>query len=157
MRGRRLHEERGIRQSMPPFWPFKKKQEVNVLDEEPPATLVYKRGEDPNARADHTADQAAYKDALALFGDGSQTVQAASDQSVHYDGVTGESNPPQREDDAAPIVSKPEVAPAPETPHEPAFTWVHHTDGYHYKQLANGSFEPTAHTLGEDGVYRPYA
>ena len=78
---------------MPPIWPFKKKKEMeHEIDEAPPAPVVYKRGEDPNARAAVEADAGAYKDALALFGDGSSKVNAATDQSVHYDGVTASSN-----------------------------------------------------------------
>ena len=37
---------------------------------------------------------------------------------------------------------------------ESEFSWVHHTDGYHYKQHADGSFEPTPHTKNEDGTHR---
>ena len=74
---------------MPPVWPFKKKKPVDtVIDEAPPAPVVYKRGEDPNARPAVKADSGAYKDALALFGGGSSEVQAATDQSVRYDGAT---------------------------------------------------------------------
>ena len=74
---------------MPPIWPFNKKKETEQeIDEAPPAPVVYKRGEDPNARAAVETDAGAYKDALALFGGGSSAVTAATDQSVHYDGVT---------------------------------------------------------------------
>ena len=126
------------RQAMPPFWPFKKKEAIAELEEEPPAPVVYKRGEDPNARKTIETDTDAYKDALALFGGGSEEVKAASDQSVNYDGVS---------------------APTIQTPSEPelSFTWVHHTDGYHYKQLADGAFEPTPHTKNNDGTYTPYS
>lgn len=135
---------------MVPFWPFKKKKEtVAVLDEEPPAPVVYKRGEDPMAREAVTSDQAAYKDALALFGDGSRTVEAASDQSVRYDGVTSSS---EAAEDANSGSTK-EVSVA----QEPHFTWIHHTDGYHYKKNADGSFEPTPHTKAADGSYTPYS
>tara|TARA_B100000003_G_scaffold174416_1_gene162842 strand:+ start:1651 stop:2076 length:426 start_codon:yes stop_codon:yes gene_type:complete len=141
---------------MPPFWPFKKKEDVVQLEEAPPAPIVYKRGEDPNARPDVEADAGAYKDALALFGDGSQKVEAASDQSVHYDGVTA--TQPQA---VSPLVETNEaIAPAEEAPtskEESEFSWVHHTDGYHYKQRADGSFEPTPHTKNEDGTYSPYS
>ncbi len=135
---------------MPPFWPFKKKEPTAQLDEAPPAPIVYKRGEDPNARRDVATDSGAYKDALALFGGGSQDVEAASDQSVHYDGVTAASS-----ESAESALTTPDV----ETPVEEkeAFTWVHHTDGYHYKRRADGSFEPTAHTMNEDGTYSPYS
>jgi hypothetical protein len=148
------HAEQGS--FMPPFWPFKKKETVASLDEEPPAPMVYKRGEDPNARPAVTSDAGAYKDALALFGGGSETVEAASDQSVHYDGVTVTTKP---------LEAAPEVSSAPssteneasEPPVDEGVTWVHHTDGYHYKQRADGSFEPTPYTLGEDGTYVPYS
>ena len=133
---------------MVPFWPFKKKKEaVAELDEAPPAPVVYKRGEDPMAREAVSSDQAAYKDALALFGGGSRSVEAASDQSVHYDGVTAS--------DAAPNAVT--TQPADAAPAEPTFTWVHHTDGYHYKKNADGSFEPTPHTKSADGTYAPYS
>ena len=130
---------------MPPFWPFKKKQEVAQVYEAPPAPTVYRRGEDPHVRASVTNDEAAYKDALALFGGGSEEVNAATDQSVLYDGATGETN-------ASPKASPAEVAASPAT-----HTWVHHTDGYHYKQNADGSFEPTPHVQNADGTYDPYS
>ena len=64
---------------MPPIWPFKKKKEMeHEIDEAPPAPVVYKRGEDPNARAAVETDAGAYKDALALFGDGSSEVNPAT-------------------------------------------------------------------------------
>ena len=137
---------------MAPFWPFKKKEPPAVLDEEPPAPTVYKRGEDPNARPEVTSDQTAYKDALALFGGGSQTVEAAGDQSTQYDGVTAESS-------LSPETSspEPEEAATAEKDEPASFTWVHHTDGYHYKQRADGSFEPTPHVRQEDGTYAPYS
>jgi len=75
---------------------------------------------------------------LALFGGGSEEVKAASDQSVNYDGVTAPASQAQKEP-------------------EPSFTWIHHTDGYHYKQLADGAFEPTPHTKNNDGTYIPYS
>ena len=130
---------------MPPIWPFKKKkQKVVQLDEAPPAPLVYKRGEDPNARDVPQTDVAAYRDALALFGGGSDEVNAATDQSVHYDG------------DTAASVSSPAVErPPPEMP--VGHTWVHHTDGYHYKQMEDGSFDSTPHTKSDDGTYAPYS
>mgnify|MGYP006258467401 CR=1 FL=1 len=46
---------------MPPIWPFKKKKEmVERIDEAPPAPVVYRRGEDPNARAAIETDAGAY-------------------------------------------------------------------------------------------------
>lgn len=143
--------------TMPPIWPFKKKKEVDQeIDEAPPAPVVYKRGEDPNARAAVETDAGAYKDALALFGGGSSEVSAATDQSVHYDGVSAssdEATPAQEEETDATQEVAPSANPEPETSH----TWVHHTDGYHYKQHADGSFEPTPHVKQEDGTYAPYS
>jgi len=143
-------------QFMPPFWPFKKKDTVAEVDEGPPAPMVYKRGEDPHARPLVTSDTEAYKDALALFGDGSQTVEAATDQSVHYDGVTASDEPVSSlEDEPASVVSP--SADGGDVPSDETVTWVHHTDGYHYKRHADGSFEPTPYTLGENGSYQPYS
>ena len=147
---------------MPPIWPFKKKKELDQeIDEAPPAPVVYKRGEDPHARAVVETDAGAYKDALALFGGGSSEVAAATDQSVHYDGVTassGEDSPAQDADSGRPDDSSSEgTSAAGEPAPEPAHAWVHHTDGYHYKQLADGSFEPTPHVKQEDGTYAPYS
>lgn len=147
---------------MPPIWPFKKKRELDQeIDEAPPAPVVYKRGEDPHARAAVETDAGAYKDALALFGGGSSEVAAATDQSVHYDGVTAsntEGTASQKveangSDDSVPEASSTPEAPAP----EPSHAWVHHTDGYHYKQHADGSFEPTPHVKQADGTYAPYS
>ena len=73
---------------MAPLWPFKKKEPVAELDEEPPAPVVYKRGEDPHTRSSVSTDAAAYQDALALFGGGSHEVEAATDLAAGYDGVT---------------------------------------------------------------------
>ena len=147
---------------MPPIWPFKKKRELDQeIDEAPPAPVVYKRGEDPHARAAVEADAGAYKDALALFGGGSSEVAAATDQSAHYDGVTTsstEGTPSQSVDTRGSDDSTPEASSTTdESAPEPSHTWVHHTDGYHYKQHADGSFEPTPHVKQEDGTYAPYS
>ncbi len=139
---------------MPPFWPFKKKETVPMVREEPPAPVVYRRGEDPYARASVEADQAAYKEALALFGGGSQEVAASTDLSADYDGVVDASTPPTKpevkNDGAALEASPASIA-------DEGFTWVHHSDGYHYKRLASGAFEPTPHTKNRDGTYTPYS
>jgi len=130
---------------MAPIWPFKKKQEILELDEEPPAPISYKKGEDPNARpATTVVDASAYKDALALFGGGSSNVEAASDQLSKYDGVT-ESTAASKNAISTEVVK------------EESFTWVHHTDGYHYKKKADGTFEPTPHRKNADGTYAPYS
>ena len=136
---------------MPPVWPFKKKKPVDtVIDEAPPAPVVYKRGEDPNARPAVEADSGAYKDALALFGDGSSEVKAATDQSVRYDGATASTESVQPATEEQPSLASP-------SPSASTHTWVHHTDGYHYKRLEDGSFEPTPHVKHDDGTYAPYS
>jgi len=147
---------------MPPIWPFKKKRELDQeIDEAPPAPVVYKRGEDPHARAAVEADAGAYKDALALFGGGSSEVAAATDQSVHYDGVTTSSTggtPSQLVETPGSDYSTLEASSTTdESAPEPSHTWIQHTDGYHYKQHADGSFEPTPHVKQEDGTYAPYS
>ena len=135
---------------MPPFWPFKKKEPVAQIQEKAPAPIVYKRGEDPHARGGIETDAGAYKDALALFGGGSKKVEKATDQSVHYDGVTADSTPAEATENDTQKADGSEAEPE-------AFTWVHHTDGYHYKRNSDGSFSPTPHTKNEDGTYSPYS
>lgn len=160
--GRSILMVHGCGPTMPPIWPFKKKRELDQeIDEAPPAPVVYKRGEDPHARAPVETDADAYKDALALFGGGSSEVAAATDQSVHYDGVTAsnaEGIPSESDDASDSDVSSSEASStADESAPEPSHTWVHHTDGYHYKQRGDGSFEPTPHVKQADGTYAPYS
>ena len=127
---------------MPPFWPFKranKKEEVN--DETPPAPIVYRKGQDVHTEKHSITEErneSAYKDALALFGGGDTTVTASSNVADEYDGVSNEPAP-----ESAPVI-------------EPAFEWVHHSDGYHYKKLSDGAFEPTAYVKNADGSYSEY-
>lgn len=139
---------------MAPFWPFKRNKDPDQVDEAPPAPLVYKKGEDPNRREAAVAvDTTAYTDALALFGDGSATVHAASDQTERYDGIVSGGDASVNEAPAAGVKAS-STEPLDE---EADFSWVHHTDGYHYKRLKDGSFEPTAYTQNEDGTYTAYA
>lgn len=139
---------------MPPFWPFKRSSEPDQVDEAPPAPVVYKKGEDPNRReAAVSVDATAYTDALALFGDGSSDVHAASDQTERYDGIV--SGGEAERDDTASASSEPTHQDADDEVAD--HSWVHHSDGYHYKRLSDGSFEPTAYTKNEDGTYTPYA
>jgi hypothetical protein len=35
-------------------------------------------------------------------------------------------------------------------------TWIHHTDGYHYKKFASGAFDSVPHKKNADGTYAPY-
>lgn len=139
---------------MPPFWPFKRSSEPDQIDEAPPAPVVYKKGEDPNRReAAVSVDATAYTDALALFGDGSSSVHAASDQTERYDGIVSGGEAGRDDTASASSESTHEDAQAEVADH----SWVHHSDGYHYKRLSDGSFEPTAYTKNEDGTYTPYA
>lgn len=127
---------------MPPFWPFKRtNKKEEVIDETPPAPIVYRKGQDVHTEKHSTSEErneSAYKEALALFGGGDTTVTASSNVADEYDGVSNE--------------------PADETliEAEPTFEWVHHSDGYHYKRLSDGSFEPTAYVKNDDGTYSEY-
>ncbi len=51
----------------------------------------------------------------------------------------------------------PSKAAPPAVPQTPAFTWIHHTDGYHYKKKADGSFDATPHVKNNNGTYIPYS
>ena len=127
---------------MPPFWPFKRSTQNDVLDEAPPAPIVYRKDEEVHTEKHSTSlerDENAYKDALALLGGGDTTVKASKNVADDYDGVTEQS----------PIPSESVVA--------EQFEWIHHTDGYHYKKMENGQFEPTPYVKNEDGSYSVYA
>ena len=100
-----------------------------------------------------SVDATAYTDALALFGDGSSSVHAASDQTERYDGIVSGGEAGRDDTASASSESTHEDAQAEVADH----SWVHHSDGYHYKRLSDGSFEPTAYTKNEDGTYTPYA
>ena len=116
-------------------------QKEEVLDETPPAPIVYRKGQDVHTEKHSTTEErneSAYKDALALFGGGDTTVVASSNVADEYDGVSNDST----------------TESTPET--EPAFEWVHHSDGYHYKKLSDGAFEPTAYVKNADGSYSEY-
>ena len=71
---------------MPPVWPFKKRSLDTVIDETPPAPVVYKRGEDLHARPLSRPTAAPTRTPSLVCG-GSSEVQAATDQSVRYDGA----------------------------------------------------------------------
>ena len=127
---------------MPPFWPFKRtNKKEEVIDETPPAPIVYRKGQDVHTEKHSITEErneSAYKDALALFGGGDTTVTASSNVADEYDSVSNEPAP-----ESAPVI-------------EPAFEWVHHSDGYHYKKLSDGAFEPTAYVKNADGSYSEY-
>ena len=114
---------------MPPIWPFKKKQ---VEEEEEPERLMSTYDNIGN-KANETShkDSHDYKAALALFGNGSENLNAADEQSAKYDGVTSSS----------PVTE---------------FEWVENTDGYYYKLLSNGEYEQTAYIKNEDGTFSAY-
>ena len=122
---------------MPPFWPFKRSKKNSMeLDEAAPEAIVYRKNEEvhteKHAQSIERNDEA-YKDALALFGNGDTTVTASENVADQYDGVTDTTLP---EEDSQ---------------------WVHHTDGYHYKKKPDGTFLPTAHVKQDDGSYVPYS
>jgi hypothetical protein len=129
-------------EGMPPIWPFGKKKEPLSLEEEAPAPVIYKKTADVGIESTSTDQQHAdYKAALSFFGNGQDTVKKAEEQSQHYDGISG-----TQSNSAEPTT----VAPPP-------FNWVHHTDGYHYKRLDDGTFDPVAHVKNDDGTYQPYS
>ena len=133
-----LHEAVESRMVMPPFWPFGKKKEPEMLDEPEPLTVVYRKGavETQEVLADNSHRESVdYKAAVSLFGNGEATVKRAEEQSQYYDGIV---------DAATPTVTAPE------------HTWIHHTDGYHYKRLADGAFDSQPHQKNPDGTYSPY-
>ena len=66
---------------MPPFWPFKRSKKNSMeLDEVAPEAIVYRKNEEvhteKHAKSIERNDEA-YKDALALFGNGDTTVTAS--------------------------------------------------------------------------------
>ncbi len=127
---------------MPPIWPFNKKKQLLALEEDAPTPIVYKKTEDKGIDSGSTTQQQEdYKAALSFFGSGDETVQRAPDQSQRYDGV---------------VVSATQTEPNP-SPAADAVEWVAHTDGYHYKKGADGSFDPVAHVKKPDGSYEPYS
>ncbi|CAI8351906.1 MAG: Uncharacterised protein [Candidatus Poseidoniaceae archaeon] len=127
---------------MPPFWPFKRtSKKEEVIDEMPPAPIVYRKGQDVHTEKHSTTEErneSAYKDALALFGGGDTMVVASSNVVDEYDGVSNEQT------DETTLEAEPE------------FEWVHHSDGYHYKKFSDGAFEPTAYVKNADGLYSEY-
>lgn len=146
---------------MPPFWPFKRGQRgPEQVEEEAPPTLTYKKGESVGRTTTTTIEnKSAYTDALALFGDGSSTVKQAEDQSVRYEGVT---NTPSDQPDAHEVDANasPLTGASAEDDlghDDDNHSWIHHTDGYHYKKMADGSYESTPYVMLEDGTYAPFA
>ncbi len=123
---------------MAPLWPFGKKKQPLMLDEPEPEPIVYRKDTDSSQEvlADNSHRESVdYKAAVSLFGNGATTVKRAEEQSQFYEG----------------IVDSPTTPAAVEK-----FTWIHHTDGYHYKQFANGRFDSVPHQKKSDGTYAPY-
>lgn len=122
---------------MPPFWPFKRSKNKSIeLEEEAPEAIVYRKNEEVRTEKHAKSverDDAAYKDALALFGGGDTTVTASTNVADQYDGVTENADS------------------------EVHVEWFHHTDGYHYQKKSDGSFLPTPHLKQADGSYIPYS
>ena len=132
---RSLHEAVESRNTMAPIWPFGKKKQPDMLDEPEPATVIYRKGsvEAKQVLEDNSHRESVdYKAAVSLFGNGDTTVKRAEEQSQYYEGLV---------DSATPVVE---------------YSWVHHTDGYHYKQFADGAFNSVPHRKNQDGTYSPY-
>lgn len=134
-----VHQCGRFRKAMPPIWPFGKKKQPLQLAEEPPAPVIYRKTGDQGISSGSTDQQKKdYKAALSFFGNGNETVERATDQSKHYDGVVASSQP------ATPATKE-------------VVDWHHHTDGYHYKKLPDGAFDPVPYVRSQDGTYTPYS
>jgi hypothetical protein len=151
-----------LQRCMAPIWPFKKSKEIiDRLPDEQPQKVVYSKGEDPFARNSNTdVDQQAYKDALALFGGGSTDVVASENQSDQYEGVVNSIESPAVQASvpavAPQVESSPEPTPEPTAQGQSEAKYLHHTDGYHYKEKEGGGYESTPYVKHPDGTYRPY-
>jgi hypothetical protein len=136
---RSLHQAGVRRSGMPPFWPFGKKKQPLQLDEPEPQAIVYRKdsgsAEETLADSSHRKSDD-YMAAVSLFGNGDTTIKRAEEQSQFYEGIVDSST------------RKPTT--------QENFTWVHHTDGYHYKKKSDGSFDPIPHKKNNDGTYVPY-
>ena len=113
-----------------PWWLFKKSQPEEPVAETP-AAVTYSIGEEETEKIleDSSHKEAAdYQAAMALFGNENSSPKA--------------NNPGQ--DDEQPSDA-------------PNFEWVAHTDGYHYKKMSDGKFEPTPYVKKPDGDYVPYS
>ena len=192
----RFLDRSGFGRTMAPIWPFGKKKAPDQLEEEAPAPIMYKMGENTSQRtlADESHKSSNdYKSALALFGGGETEVTKAADQSSQYDGIisgdgqqssnnaetvnkrvlpeiTVRTEKPKQVQSTPPAIptrpavpskaappAVPSKAAPPAVPQNPAFTWVHHTDGYHYKKKGDGSFDATPHVKNNNGTYIPYS
>ena len=123
---------------MPPFWPFGRKKEPDMLDEPEPQNVVYRKDAEKTQEvlADNSHRESVdYKSAVSLFGNGATTVKRAEEQSQYYEGIVDSASPKPPSED---------------------FTWIHHTDGYHYKRFSNGAFDTQPHKKNEDGTYTLY-
>ena len=151
---------------MAPIWPFKKSKEtIDRLPDEQPQKVVYSKGEDPFARdSQQRVDDQAYKDALALFGGGKTEVVASENQSDNYEGVVNTMEKPAEPEKVTPAEpestsgaeSVPEPTPAPTPELQPEAKYLHHTDGYYYKEKEGGGYESTPYVKNPDGSYKPY-
>ena len=124
---------------MAPIWPFGKKKKPQQLNEGPAKTIVYRKEESRSETtlADNSHRESDdYMAAVSLFGNGSTTVKRAEEQSQFYEGIVDSS-------------------PTPKT-QQKQFTWFHHSDGYYYKKMEDGSYDSIPHTKSSDGSYTPY-
>jgi len=185
--GRFLHRSGFGRTMAPIWPFGKKKEPDQLEEEAPAPIIYKMGGNASQRTLEDESHKSSddYKSALALFGGGETEVTKAADQSSQYDGiVSGDGQ--QSSNNPAPAVNKqtlPEISARTETPKQvkssppaiptkpavpskaappvvpqtPAFTWIHHTDGYHYKKKADGSFDATPHVKNNNGTYIPYS
>ena len=113
-----------------PWWLFKKSQPKNPVAEAP-AAVTYSIGEEKTEQilkdSSHK-ETADYQAAMALFGNEKTP--------------TGKSNSTQETEEPSEVLN---------------FEWIAHTDGYHYKKMNDGKFEPTPYVKNSDGDYVPYS
>ena len=113
-----------------PWWLFKKSKPEEPVAETPTA-VTYSIGEEETEKIlkDSSHKEAAdYQAAMALFGNEKPSLKANN---------SGQDD--EQLSDA------------------PNFEWVAHTDGYHYKKMSDGKFEPTPYVKNSDGNYVPYS
>ena len=136
---RSLHQAGVVRSVMPPFWPFGKKKQPLQLDEPEPQAIVYRKDSETTEQtlaASSHRESDDYMAAVSLFGNGDTTIKRAEEQSQFYEGIVDSSTH--------------------ETSTQIDFTWIHHSDGYHYQKKQDGSFDPVPHQKNDDGTYVPY-
>ncbi len=130
----------------PPFWPFKKKQpELEIV----PESKIIQYGVSDESSAEKVLDDRShledesYKSAMDKLG----LIGSDTDKPITEDKASEEA------DAIAPVVTE-DVATI--TSGEPE--WVENEqDGYWYKKMDDGSWDPQAYVQTESGDFEPYS